>query len=561
VAWRKVSVSQIDSWLRCQRYWHYRAVGKIYEPESDDQKRGTGIHDDLEVYQDEGTMAGPYAEYVKVAAPFLPSPQSGALTEFEFEYTTYEGGPLFVGFIDLIVPSREPTLALDYKTKKDARYIKTPEDLKTDPQMVSYAHVAFTEGFAKDVVEVAHLNLIVGKKPRAIPPVSTLLTEEYAREAWNARFDVIREMQVASLVEDTQELEPNTKSCGLYNRPCFYIKQCGFDNASELFTFGKRKESPKMSTPTAKPSFTDRLKAAKANGHAAAGAQAAAPIPEVTSPPVPDAVSYAANAAPADETLWINESDIQRQSNGNIVLLREAAAIYADAAGYERPPENSGFHTNLKALEDNGIKIRAAVAIATPVPKKKPIPAAPAPEPVAGVLANDAADRTTPVGTPDPLKAAEAPAEEPKKRGRPKTKAVTEGAASVPAPTDSGTEPETATVEAPKAAPSTPSTKVVKVRPFDLYIDSFPTKRAAKEDVTMFEDWIAPAQAAVAEANGVDDYRLIEYGTGKALLSSEVRARIHNVPPVLVVSSMAVGAHEALLVLIPYATNVTKSMR
>ncbi len=95
---------------------------------------------------------------------------------------------------------------------------------------------------------------------------------------------------------------------------------------------------------------------------------------------------------------------------------------------------------------------------------------------------------------------------------------------------------------------------------FSIYLDCFPCKGSQRDEVVLFEDWIAPYAQRVAEDNGVEDYRMIDFGKGKVALANLVRKHITDVPKVLVVSSYAPGANETLDVLIPYASQLVRKI-
>jgi hypothetical protein len=557
--WDYVSVSQIESWETCPRVWRYRSVERIREPQSEPQQRGVDIHDVLESYLT-GTPyeSSPYAGFVENAKQYLPAPGT-AHAELKFNLPTYDGGPTFTGFIDLLIPHLHPVHAMDYKTLSDARYMKTPEMLKTNRQLVTYAYVARELGYGNEEegVEVSHLYCLVTKTKKqnfkVLPPVRVLLHSSDVRRAWYDQLETVKAMQAAVSVP-TQELPPNTQSCSKYNRPCFYAKQCGFDGKPNTNLFRIR-GAPIMDTTTKGPTFLEKLNAMKANGDAQAPVNV---VPAV--------------AAPAPSNV-LDAKEVTIQQNGGVILTGKSAALVLGA----EVPAGQIFLTSKEVVEQKGFLLPAPAMV----------PAVPA----VGVLPPDAPSRTTPIGAPDPLKtepaaqepvAATTPPEAaPKKRGRPKK----EGAASEPVATsvDMGSTAVNAATPAevaPSNAPNGGAGRVITgvgdkvtsdvtfggeptARPMPrlglhLYIDCMPTKQRQDDpEPTLFEDWIAPIAETVAQENGVADYRLVDY-TSKPLLAVEIRRRIANVPPVLVISSMAPSAAEAISTLVPYATTITK---
>lgn len=134
----------------------------------------------------------------------------------------------------------------------------------------------------------------------------------------------------------------------------------------------------------------------------------------------------------------------------------------------------------------------------------------------------------------------------PKKRGRP-AKGATVSSAATSEPS-SGPGPSASVATA--AVPSTG---------LQLYIDCLPTKPAGLP-ITSFEEWLAPIAASVAEAKGIEDYRLLTYGQGKVELAIAIRKQ--PVPSgIMVIPHMAPGAEEALSVLKPLASVVVQALR
>lgn len=92
-----------------------------------------------------------------------------------------------------------------------------------------------------------------------------------------------------------------------------------------------------------------------------------------------------------------------------------------------------------------------------------------------------------------------------------------------------------------------------------LYIDCYPIK-GSKEVVDFFE-WIQPITQAVAQSNGVADYRLIQYNS-KGLLATHIRelVKAEGLPPAMTIPSFAAGADVALEILTPMAKQVIKKL-
>lgn len=93
-----------------------------------------------------------------------------------------------------------------------------------------------------------------------------------------------------------------------------------------------------------------------------------------------------------------------------------------------------------------------------------------------------------------------------------------------------------------------------------LYIDCFPTK-GQREGLVDFFEWIQPIAAAVAQSNGVADYRLIQYNS-KGLLATHIRelVKAEGMPKAMTIPSYAAGADVALEILTPLAKSVIRKL-
>ncbi len=93
-----------------------------------------------------------------------------------------------------------------------------------------------------------------------------------------------------------------------------------------------------------------------------------------------------------------------------------------------------------------------------------------------------------------------------------------------------------------------------------LYIDCFPTK-GEREGLVDFFEWIGPIASAVAQGNGVADYRLIQYNS-KGLLATHIRelVKAEGLPKAMTIPSFAAGADIALEVITPLAKRVIRKL-
>ena len=167
-------------------------------------------------------------------------------------------------------------------------------------------------------------------------------------------------------------------------------------------------------------------------------------------------------------------------------------------------------------------------------------------------------DAGLPEGAEGPPQAAQTTAPAPKKRGRPpkaRTSLPTvDNAQDIVAARPGGS--------ADTTGPGSPEDyKTVSTTGFDLYVDSYPVKGVGKTEPVLFETWAADFFDTLSHDSGLADFRLVDFGKWKGPFAVLLKDNIGRVPKSLVVSSYAVGAHEALEVLIPYADNVVRADR
>lgn len=354
----QVSATQVDAFRRCARYWSFRYVHKMKTPSTPAQERGSNIHKAIENWLKLDQIEPQWAAYVDAARKHIP--EGPRVVEQKIELDTYTGGPHWIGYIDLMVEN-DPFKILDYKTTSDFRYSKTPEELKTNLQMATYAWWLFSQmnhEWHEEYVEVGHIYLLTKTKIPQSKYVGALVTEETVRPVWEGALDTVREMVSAEGVR-TEDLPPTTTSCDMYGG-CPYRSNCGL-GPKDFF----KKGAFAMSTAPTKPSFMDRLNAAHANG----------------TPPQPFPLQVASTQLPTPAPLA-----------GLPPIVGVEAQARAAANGYELP-FGAGF---------------AATAADHPTPL------------VGALLAPDATPRAE-IIPPPPVEAAQEAAQEPKKgRGRPR---------------------------------------------------------------------------------------------------------------------------------------------
>lgn len=163
---------------------------------------------------------------------------NGVMVEQLGEMGTYEGGPAWIQYIDLVVAQPgDVGEIIDYKTRSSFRYSKTPEELLHDAQLMSNARWLFLSSDYK-TVRVKHLNLLTRGKVKCVPTFVEV-TREQVEEEWQRTLATVREMvEWAAIASEADKLPPNTESCDMYGG-CRKRAACGFDKPVTLRRFSE----------------------------------------------------------------------------------------------------------------------------------------------------------------------------------------------------------------------------------------------------------------------------------------------------------------------------------
>lgn len=538
MALQYTSASQVDAFQRCARFWYFRHVAKIQTPQTEAQARGSGIHKAIENYLKGEPYDAQWGAFVTAAKPHFPN-EGEIDIERKIEMPTFDGGPKWIGYIDLLVRGSRVRI-LDYKTISDFKYCKTRDELANNIQLTSYAHWAFENELAKEEIELGHIYLHTKRKTPTTQVVNTLVTRTNVRGVFYTSLRIVKDMVEASDVASAHDLPPSTESCSMYGG-CPYLSKCGLPTT---FSFGGS-----MSTPTPKASFFDRLSVASNGSFTPPEAAPAAPAPPVAAAPAP---APAPTGAPSGAALFgtsVVQTPAGPQVQGLPPIVGPAAQAMAQQMGVTLPP-GAGF---------------AATATTAP------------PAPAVGVLSPDAAPRHMTAAelavTPEESSAAEAAAAPKKGRGRPKKADATSSpqeaapAASQAAPAPVLPEARTtALVDSGRVSAAVPAVAnpprpagAVPRQGLEIYVNCWIHKDTKAEfEPTLYADWIAPILEKICQDAGVTDHRALAYGPAKAALATYIRERIADVPPILSLDSSDPDAREALNILTPYASRIIR---
>lgn len=245
-----ISASQIKLFLSCGRKWFMRyCQDREKAPESDAQAFGHKFHAEVEA-----AILGEYADLDEYMTPAQRTRlvnymrmldanrwlgQPGTLIEHplhDISLEWYEGHrstPSLVnlvigevpvaGFIDVLVPGRG---ILDHKTCGNGRSVKTPEELRNDPQMIIYAH-AYFQAFPLELeCEVAHGYFM--KNPRkadglGVDMTSVVLGRAEVERAFNQTIvpAVVSMLRLHDMDPEHNDVGCDTGACYQYG-PCEY---------------------------------------------------------------------------------------------------------------------------------------------------------------------------------------------------------------------------------------------------------------------------------------------------------------------------------------------------
>lgn len=258
-----VSASQVKMHRTCNRKWWLRYVKGIKKPQTAAQKRGSVIHKHIENYLNEKKLPEEdlYHPYLKAAitahdrdgALILPDPEldeNRYLVEHKFTIPTAKGLPPWLGYIDVL--RTMPAVIGDFKTTSNLRYAKTPTELRTDPQMVSYAKFAFNEDPIDELL-LWHLYIETRSVKGVLTPPKTKLprtkyvpltvTPEEIDDQWQEEIEEVAEMVKTAAKLSQHDVTPTTTACGDYGG-CEYQQECGLGDMPLSFS-GKKQKAKK----------------------------------------------------------------------------------------------------------------------------------------------------------------------------------------------------------------------------------------------------------------------------------------------------------------------------
>lgn len=485
----RLSASQVQTFVDCERKWAWRYVAGVEELEKPSQTFGKAVHAQLESYLLGGEIDfTDETGYVAASGlQHLPAPGADGLRVEEGFHFEGPSGHTYLGYKDWQVPG---TVG-DHKTTSDLlRWQKTEDDLREDVQATLYAVDYFRQYPDEETVELRWVYYQTrGTRKSAVTAIRVGQAETWER--FLRVEDVARRMAVAA-TKQPLELPPNTNHCSAYGG-CPHQGRC---NLSPLERMRSHVEQNKLLSMLRKPS----------NGAPAAVPAAAPPPPAAVTPAAfaPGGAYHgtAAGAAPFAALAAPNGLLSRLQAGG----APTASPVPINPPEYQPPPTAEA--RQVAPSPPPTAEARSAAAAGSPAAPQPPahpgtlqmvagVPAA-VQAPAAGMSVEQAgqelrASLTAPAGGAAPAAAAPAAA---RGRGRPKKAAL----------------------------PATGVAQKIDV----LYVDCGPVGVEVVDAVQL----IALAKKRV-EAAGVADYRFAEYGQGPGMLAAAAAAELDALEGVL----------------------------
>jgi hypothetical protein len=634
VPWNHVSPSQIENYQKCKRSWFFKSILKIPEGQKGHQSLGEAFHLVMEKvpkgfsWPNHADVSASEEDWAKaealarIALPLLPEDPSQVFKrEWGIRLDTYEGGPTMIGYIDLgipvghgwptfFIPPNEAIVA-DYKTLSDFRYMKTPQELASSVQMMTYAKWAIEpSGLAinslPDYVRILHM--YAKTRPpftrHSIRFESAIVTPEEINLQWTKTLDTIREMDhVAKGCTKADEVEASgttTGHCDAYGG-CYFRDKCGLNPVSgikSLFQIAK-KPSNEATEPEIMSSILEKIKAARAAEEALKGSPAA---PVADSSPSGTVVNSAtgigsiesvANPSKPSGPISGLLDKIQSQGRGSPALGGALATSYGKEIGSQAAGFAGSGELGRSACSTMADLLKLASGVIPPdaPPRTQEVITRPGDhlqneegkddddaEEDGSTVSATSAVLTSPssnTGSIEPVRA---------KRGRPSNAEIEARKAEEAKRFDEAVKiqakkmveelyprgiseddlaSQLARARAEVQSLGRRNAELASGRISDgltLYIDCYPTK--GEREITDYYEWIGPICAQVAAANSVGDWREIQY-TARGLFANAIRETVktgNNLPCALYISSAAAGAEIAVEVLTPIAKRIIKRM-
>ena len=241
------SATQVTTFRLCQRKWHLSKIVGLEQPVTQALLDGKRFAEEAERFFKTGETAhlspttrplvalaasgkipGPSRSTLRVEHPIGVDRRAADATGAAL--LEVDGLPA-EGYMDLLDLKSGWPVVWDQKTTKDKRYIKEPDQLRTDVQMVLYARATVLQheaeyGCEPEAVGVAHIALI--KPPKAAEGVivgPVYLDLEHIETQWQSIKTTVREMAQVALIPAPDRVTPTWTACTAFGG-CAFADNC-----------------------------------------------------------------------------------------------------------------------------------------------------------------------------------------------------------------------------------------------------------------------------------------------------------------------------------------------
>lgn len=337
---RHVSASQITTYQRCARKWHFEKVMGFRPPQTGAQGLGTAVHTHVEGYHLEGKEppADRAGEVARAMLPLLPPRDPANLIESPLSNPDIALSSVKVlGYIDFAVPPKEARFRIyDSKTTKNLKYAKTADELKDNTQLILYAWWGFSKWLDAESADISHVYGVTEGVARG-QLVTATVDREHVESRVQTYSATVEEMKAATTVSDPMLISPNFDACNDYGG-CPFKERCLQTPEVRLSYLFRKEEGTAMS-------LKDRL--AKSNTSASI-LPPDAPKPIIPAPAPLEATSITSvpaqpvtSSTTSELILYVDATPTKGQtidarledliSERMTVMLREAKAEHIDA--------------------------------------------------------------------------------------------------------------------------------------------------------------------------------------------------------------------------------------
>lgn len=254
---QSVSPSQIKTFNSCARSWWFdKVAGLRPEEEAEHFAVGTNLHKQQEDFYEFGKLPENESCRLVLSYPGVPDRRiSGLFIEEPRNYDLglYAAGIPMRGRIDLRAPPNDGTFTiLDWKSCKNFKYCKTPEELARDIQGIVYLKYGFRVYPETKWGRFIHAYIRTEKLGAQVVD-SGPLDRNHVDAVYQEIENTVEQIKITAAIKNQDEVPYNKSACFAYGG-CPYQKHCN--------AFRKKKETNETMN-TLDNGFLARMRAAK----------------------------------------------------------------------------------------------------------------------------------------------------------------------------------------------------------------------------------------------------------------------------------------------------------